>query len=143
MAIIITFMLSLSEVTLANMRKPPKNYAHFENLICEKKFGTWRLCSCPLFFSLAIFMRLFLLLVLELLVFAGFFRSTQDTARLTTVHLSKFHDQKFENSTKWLLSPPPIYTPSCFIAYGKVRNRISYILISNEVYRTNDHEATV
>ena len=42
--IIITFTLSLSEVTLICENR--QKYAHFENLICEKKFGTWRLCSC-------------------------------------------------------------------------------------------------
>ena len=39
--IIITFMLSLSEVTLICENR--QKYAHFESLICEKKFGTWRL----------------------------------------------------------------------------------------------------
>ena len=36
--IIITFMLSLSEITLICENR--QKYAHFESLICEKKFGT-------------------------------------------------------------------------------------------------------
>ena len=40
-SIIITFMLSLSELICENRQK----CAHFESLICEKKFGTWRLCN--------------------------------------------------------------------------------------------------
>ena len=40
-------MLSLSEVTLIceNCQK----YAHIESLICEIKFGTWRLCTLAVF----------------------------------------------------------------------------------------------
>ena len=34
-------MLSLSEVTLICENR--QKYAHFESLICKKKFGTWRL----------------------------------------------------------------------------------------------------
>ena len=38
---IITFMLSLSEVTLICENR--QKYANFESLICEKIFDTWRL----------------------------------------------------------------------------------------------------
>ena len=52
LAIIITFMLSLSEVTLIYENR--QKYVHFESLICKKKFGTWRLCNLIVKINLAI-----------------------------------------------------------------------------------------
>ena len=42
------FYASLSEVTL--ICENHQKYAHFESFICEKKFGTWRLCNNKLHF---------------------------------------------------------------------------------------------
>ena len=46
-------MLSLFEVTLICEKR--QKYAHFESLICEKKFGTWRLWHCYRLFATILF----------------------------------------------------------------------------------------